>query len=75
MWWDVTGLGMNADELKRNTALTEWTVRDLNAGVLHSQVAGRLQGLPDFSRAFDGFLSAWTSCHLSASGARLSYFW
>lgn len=27
-----TGLGMNADELKRNAALTEHVVRDLNAG-------------------------------------------
>ncbi|KAF5840343.1 ubiquinone/menaquinone biosynthesis methyltransferase-like protein [Dunaliella salina] len=26
----VAGLGMNAEELKRNTQLTEWTVRDLN---------------------------------------------
>eukprot|EP00197_Chlamydomonas_leiostraca_P015305 CAMPEP_0202859166 /NCGR_PEP_ID=MMETSP1391-20130828/1404_1 /ASSEMBLY_ACC=CAM_ASM_000867 /TAXON_ID=1034604 /ORGANISM="Chlamydomonas leiostraca, Strain SAG 11-49" /LENGTH=274 /DNA_ID=CAMNT_0049538177 /DNA_START=171 /DNA_END=996 /DNA_ORIENTATION=+ len=27
----VAGLGMNEDELKRNTQLTEWVVRDLNA--------------------------------------------
>lgn len=26
------GLGMNEDELKRNIALTEWTVKDLNEG-------------------------------------------
>lgn len=26
----IAGLGMNEDELKRNVALTEWTVKDLN---------------------------------------------